>query len=126
MMEYFSGMVVGFIVLKTSLIAPTLFKMLGVEQFGVVIRALWPKFFVALTILGVVSMTSLVVESSDSVVHYTIAGITIAFPAICYALIPMTNRATDTGDKSRFDLLHKSSVALTVVTLFTNIAVAFV
>ena len=49
---YFPGMIVGIILLQTSIVAPTLFKKLNIEDFGRAIRALWPKFFIMLAIFG--------------------------------------------------------------------------
>ncbi len=46
--------------------------------------------------------------------------------AICYLIIPATNRASDIGDKKKFDLLHKVSVYSTVLMLVGNIAYLFV
>ena len=54
---YFPGMIVGFILLQTAIVAPTLFKKLDIKDFGVVIRALWPKFFICLTAVSYTHLT---------------------------------------------------------------------
>ena len=123
---YFPGMIVGIIILQTSIVAPTLSKKLEISEFGKAIRALWPKFFIILTILGAATLASLYFGHYGSVAEYSIAGTTTLFAAICYAIIPATNRASDEGDKKKFDLLHKISVYLTVVMLLINIGFFFV
>lgn len=123
---YFPGMIVGIILLQTSIVAPTLFKKLNIEDFGRAIRALWPKFFIMLSILGGASLVSLYFEHDPTILQYAISGSTTLFALICYAIIPATNRATDEGDQKKFNLLHKVSVYLTVVMLLTNIAFLFV
>ena len=123
---YFPGMIVGIIILQTSIVAPTLFKKLEISDFGKAIRALWPKFFILLTILGAATLTALYFGHDASMAEYAIAGATTLFAAICYAIIPATNRATDEGNKKKFDILHKISVYLTVVMLLINIGFLFV
>ena len=123
---YFPGMIVGFILLQTAIVAPTLFKKLDIKDFGVVIRALWPKFFICLTVLGVASVIDLYFHEDPNVIHYGIAGSTALFALTCYLIIPATNRATDEGNQKLFNILHKLSVYLTVLILLANIGYLFV
>ena len=123
---YFPGMIVGFILLQTAIVAPTLFKKLDIKDFGVVIRALWPKFFMWLTVFGAASVVDLYFHDDPSLIHYGIAGSTALFALICYLIIPATNRATDEGNEKLFKILHKVSVYLTVIILLANIGYVFV
>ena len=123
---YFPGMIVGIIVLQTAIVAPTLFKNLDIKDFGKVIRALWPKFFVFLSVLGAATLVALFLEEAASTARYVIASMTTLFAVVCYAIIPATNRATDEGNQKLFDILHKTSVYLTVIMLLINIAYPFV
>tara|TARA_Y100000589_G_scaffold246485_2_gene234268 strand:- start:104 stop:484 length:381 start_codon:yes stop_codon:yes gene_type:complete len=123
---YFPGMIVGIIVLQTAIVAPTLFKNLDIKDFGKVIRALWPKFFVFLSVLGAATLVALFLEDAASTARYVIAGMTTLFAVVCYAIIPATNRATDEGNQKLFNILHKTSVYLTVIMLLMNIAYPFV
>ena len=123
---YFPGMIVGIIVLQTAIVAPTLFKILDIKDFGKVIRALWPKFFLFLSVLGAATLVALFLEDAASTPRYIIAGMTTLFAVVCYAIIPATNRATDEGNQKLFNILHKTSVYLTVIMLLINIAYPFV
>ena len=123
---YFPGMIVGIIIIQTSIVAPTLFKKLNIEDFGRAIRAIWPKFFILLIILGGASLVALYFEDNPTIPQYAISGSTTLFAVICYAIIPATNRATDEGNQKKFNLLHKISVYLTVIMLLTNIGFLFV
>jgi hypothetical protein len=122
---YFPGMIVGIILLQTSIVAPTLFKNLKIEEFGKVIRALWPKFFIFVSLLGGATLVSLYFEDGANAAHLVIAGATTVFAGVCYAIIPATNRATDEGNQKRFNILHKTSVYLTVIMLLINIGYLF-
>ena len=123
---YFPGMIVGLILLQTAVVAPTLFKKLESNQVGPVIRALWPNFFLFLTILGIATIVDLYQHNNPSNIHYAIAGLTTIFSLICYAIIPATNRATDEGNNKMFNLLHRTSVILTVIILLMNIGFVLV
>ena len=123
---YFPGMIVGFILLQTAIVAPTLSKKLATLEFRVAIRALWPKFFIWLTVLGIASVIDLYFHDDPSVIHYGIAGSTALFALTCYLIIPATNRASDEGNQKLFKILHKVSVYLTVIVLLANIGYVFV
>ena len=122
---YFPGMIVGIILLQTSIVAPTLFKGRTIEDFGKVIRSLWPKFFLLLVVFGGATLTVLYLGGHGSVARYPIAGATTVFAIVCYVIIPATNRATDEGNQKLFNTLHRISVSLTVVMLLLNIAYPF-
>ena len=120
---YFAGITVGIILIQTSIVAPSLSKTLSREDFGVAIRAIWPKFFLLVAASGVGGVISLVQSGTFSAAQMAIAGLTVVLPVICYALIPATNRATDTGNERLFKRLHIASVLFTVAVLIGNIGV---
>ena len=118
---YFPGMIVGFILLQTAIIAPTLSKKLENKDFSVVIRALWPKFFLCLSVLGISTIITLYFHTNPSTFHYTIAVVTAILASIYYAIIPATKRASDEGNQKVFKILHKMSIYLTVSILILNV-----
>ena len=122
---YLPGSIAGIIIFQVAIIAPILFKTLDIETFGRVIRKIWPKFFILIAILGLGSVAASYLET-DSMYLLSISIFTFVACLLCYAIIPATNRASDNGDKKRFNILHKTSVYLTVAVLFLNIAYLFV
>ena len=123
MSYYFPGMIVGVILLQTTIFAPTLFKTLNEKSAGKLIRALFPKFFLVIATLGVCSLVSVLLRGEVAIWQIGVAGASILFPLICRALIPKTNRARDEGDEKTFDRLHRVSVILTVTVLIANLLV---
>lgn len=113
------------IILQTMIFAPTIFKTLEMEPAGKLLRALFPKFFRLLALLGFITLVSLALEEDTCWVRYLLGALTLACPIICALLVPATNRATDAGDKTRFKVLHTVSVALTVIVLLSDIALPF-
>lgn len=114
-------MIVGVILLQTAIFAPTRFEVLNEESAGKLIRVLFPKFFLLLSVLGACSLLAPLQYPATSW-QLGIALISISLPVICLALIPRTNHARDTGDKKTFDRLHRVSVMLTVTVFVVNLA----
>ena len=125
MHDFFPGLIVGATILKVAIVAPTMFRTLDSSNFGKAIRPLWPKFFAMIVILSIFSLITVYLHSDLSVYHMIIAVSSIVLSAICYVIIPATNRATDNGDHKTFKILHRISVSFTVILLILNITFPF-
>mgnify|MGYP001474975293 FL=1 len=125
MYNFFPGVIVGAIILQVAIIAPSLFRTLDIKDFGKAIRAIWPKFFAMIAILGILSLVVIYQHDDLSLYHTIIAVISVILASICYLIIPATNRATDNGDQKTFKVLHRISVIFTVILLVINIAFPF-
>ena len=123
---FLAGITVGLIIMQTMVLAPTLFRTLEMGPAGTLLRALFPKFFLLLAALGLITLVTSFGARNGSIAQAILAAITIALPLTCWALVPATNRATDRGDTARFKKLHLLSVLLTVVVLLANIAIPLV
>ncbi|MBG79777.1 MAG: hypothetical protein CMJ39_03580 [Phycisphaerae bacterium] len=122
MQDYIAGIIVGIIILQTAVFAPTIFTTIDAAPAGKLLRALFPKFFKLLIVLGIFCTAALIFGEKSSVMQYIIAVATILLPLICAVLVPITNKATDAGNRSRFKLLHTISVVLTMLVLVGNLA----
>ena len=125
MYNFFPGLIVGAIILQVAIVAPSMFRTLNLDDFGKAIRVIWPKFFAMIAFFGVLSLITIYLEGDLSVYHLAIAITSVILASICYAIIPATNRATDTGDHKTFKILHRISVFFTVILLILNIAFPF-
>ena len=125
MYNFFPGLIVGAIILQVAIVAPSMFRTLNLDDFGKAIRVIWPKFFAMIAFFGVLSLITIYLEGDLSVYHLAIAITSVILASICYAIIPATNRATDTGDHKTFKILHRISVSFTVILLILNIAFPF-
>ena len=119
-----SGLIAGWIVFQTAFVAPIVFTKLEDAQKALVLRAIFPKLFKAISVAGVVHL-GLGVVSESGTLSLTIAAYTIVSGIGCNALIPATNRARDNGDQKKFALLHKISVLLTMGTLLLHLGWMF-
>ena len=125
MYNFFPGLIVGAIILQVAIVAPSMFRTLDLDNFGKAIRAIWPKFFAMIAILGFLSLAVVYLDGDLSIYHSAIAISSIVLASTCYAIIPATNRATDTGDHKTFKILHRISVSFTIILLIINIAFPF-
>ena len=49
-----NGVICGVILLQTFVVAPSVFKSLGEKHAGPFLRSLFPKFFIVLSVLGLI------------------------------------------------------------------------
>jgi hypothetical protein len=112
-----SGIVAGAILFQTSIVAPSVFKVLEPLQAKVFLRTIFPKLFNMLVALGAL-MFILVLLGEGNIY---VAIITLVLPFICSRLVPATNKARDDGNTKLFKNLHTVSVVLTVIVLLSNL-----
>lgn len=109
-------------------VAPIIFKTLDPEPAARFVRALFPRYYVWIAILAVVSLASftcrpLAYPELRAWGNLVIQGLLIAVILLAFycgnSLTPAINKARDAGDSqhSRFETLHKRSVRLNVVML---------
>ncbi len=115
----------GVIILQTAVFAPTIFKTLDMSSAGALLRALFPKFFVLIALLGAALLAVLVSQPGASPIAIGVGAASLVFPLLCRLMVPATNRARDEGNDKRFKQLHMWSVILTLAVLFGNIALPF-
>ena len=120
-----SGIICGIILLQTSIIAPTVFKYLDQNQTRDLLRAIFPKFFLFIYILGLLSLIVGLLNDLNLDIQIIISLITVILSILCYLIIPATNIAKDSNDRKRFELLHKVSVVFTVIILISNFSWIF-
>ena len=112
-----SGIAAGAILFQTSIIAPSVFKVLEASQAKVFLRTIFPKLFNMLVVLGTLMLILFLLGKGNIYV----AIITMLLPFICSRLVPATNKARDEGNNEKFKKLHTISVVLTVIVLLSNL-----
>ena len=113
---FLGGIAVGIILFQSALIAPTVLKTLDAKATSNFLRAIWPKFFVVLSVIG--GAAAIAFWKDDiAAVNRILAVLLVALPVFAYAIIPATNRAADREDHARFKVLHRLSVLTTLALL---------
>ena len=121
-----SGIIAGIILFQSIIIAPIIFVNLKPKDSSKIIRTIFPRLFTFLTMTGLISLSLSFLFNEYNVSNFYVSSITIITSIICYLLIPMTNKASDNGEKKKFFYLHTFSVSATLIILVLNLMWIFI
>ena len=117
------GISAGMIIFQSALNAPTIFKAFSENEAGPFLRLIFPKLFSCVFFVSVFGFSlSLFFASVLFQASFLFSALLMA---ICYLIVPATNRARDTGNDSAFKRLHTISVVLTIFTMLSNLSIVF-
>ena len=116
-----SGIICGMILFQTAVVAPSVFKTVDESSAGPFLRRVFPRLFLVILTLGILSVFMTYILGNLSSLDIIIGGITVISMSICYLIVPATNKAKDNGNKTLFGRLHALSVVLTISVLITNL-----
>ena len=114
-----SGIIVGMIILQSTIIAPTIFTTLEQDNAGKLIRNIFPKLFKFIALLSLIMLiNSFVVETLPllKIIYFA----TLLLMTINFLIIPATNKSRDEGNDKKFKLLHTVSVLTTMLILIVH------
>ncbi len=116
-----SGVIIGIILYQSLLIAPSINKLLSAQDASIYLRYVWPKFFIIIGVISLISWILILNFSPDQNTAKIISIISFTLMVICYVLIPYINSAKDSANDTLFIFLHATSMIFTLVTLLINI-----
>ena len=116
-----SGVIIGMILYQSLLIAPSINKLLSAQDASIYLRYVWPKFFIIIGAISLISWILILNFLPDQSTAKIISIISFTLMVICYVLIPYMNSAKDSANDTLFIFLHATSMILTLVTLLINI-----
>ena len=116
----FSAMIVGITLFQSSLIAPSINKLVNAEDASILLRYIWPKFFIVIAVISLISFIILIINSNQNLFKY-ISLISFFLMLICYLITPMINEAKDSLNDQLWSVLHVCTIVLTLITLIINI-----
>jgi len=120
-----AGLISGVIIFQSAIVASSIFTVLPEENAGILLRNLFPKFFLFLIFLSSLSLTFSFLANLNFYPFGFIGILGFLSMSVCYFIIPKTNQARDEKDDTLFKRLHTLSVSLTLLVLFLNLAVIF-
>tara|TARA_Y100000816_G_scaffold211976_1_gene157540 strand:- start:3055 stop:3441 length:387 start_codon:yes stop_codon:yes gene_type:complete len=112
---FIAGLMAGMILFQAALNAPTIFKVYSEEQAGPFLRAIFPKLFLNVAVLGLIGLVLSLIGGRLSLQVFFF--ISFLLMSISYLIVPATNKARDEGRDESFKYLHLLSVILTLSTL---------
>ncbi len=115
-----TGLSIGFILFQVGINTSVVFTKLSPKNASVVLRTIFPRFFLSIFFFSLVSFISLYLSKNEGfAVIISVATAIIA--SVCYFLIPFTNNARDAGNDRLFSFYHSISVFSTVLILIINL-----
>lgn len=118
-----SGTIIGIILYQSLMIAPSVNKLFDTQNASQYLRYIWPKFFVIIGSLSLVSLIILYFFNPSQKIVKILYAFSLVSMIISYLIIPFMNEAKDTLNESGFLMLHILSILITIVTLFVNILI---
>ena len=134
--EFWVACLVGGMLFFPSVVAPVVFKALPEEQAGAFLRAMFPRYYSFIIVLGVAACVSYALAESGA--RGSVLAPTVGISALVVAstlwvkqfLLPKINAARDAelaGDASAgasFNTMHRLSVVINMVQLLALLAIA--
>ena len=115
-----TGLIIGFIIFQVGINTSVIFTKLSPDNASIVLRTIFPRFFLSIFFFSLVSFISLYLSKSEGFV-VVISIVTVILAGVCYFLIPATNNARDAGNDRLFSIYHNISVFSTVLILVINL-----
>ena len=118
-----SGLIIGIILFQSFLIAPAINKLIPLKDASVLLRFIWPKFFI---IIGSLSLISFLIFTNytltQPILRY-LALLSFLLMSFCYFITPMINEAKDLSNNQLWTILHLTTIIMTVVALLSNVCI---
>ena len=118
---FVAGIICGIILFQSSIIAPTVFRVLDLEDAGAFLRKVFPRFFMLIMACSVLMLILVALSDSSDKSRFMLPVANLVLSGVSYLVIPATNRAKDVGEEKKFKALHSLTVALTLLMLILNI-----
>ena len=118
---FVAGIISGVILFQSSIIAPTVFRVLDLEGAGAFLRNVFPRFFILIMACSVLMLILVALSDSSDKSRFILPVANLVFSGVSYLVIPATNRAKDDEEEKKFKALHSLTVALTLLMLILNI-----
>ncbi len=120
-----SSIVSSIIMFQTILIAPAINKRINSKEASVFLRFIWPKFFLIIGIISLVSTVCLFLFNIEQNVAKISSISSLVLMSICYIITPVINNAKDRSNDKTWTILHLSTVIMTSLVLILNIISIF-
>ena len=123
---FFVGLISGIIIFQSSVIPPSINKLLNEQDASRYLRYIWPRFFVIVSLLSLICFILILIFSPDQYISQILSIVSSFIMIICYIAVPFMNKARDMKKEKTFFIMHTGSVLLTFIALIINISIFFV
>ena len=110
----------GLILFQSFLIAPSINKLLEKKEASIFLRNIWPKFFLVISLLSLISLLfEFYINSSTIIIIFSFIAFILML--VCFIITPVINKAKDNSKKKLWTILHLGTVLITLIVLVLNI-----
>ena len=116
-----SGFIVGIILFQSSLIAPAINNLTSPKEASILLRYIWPKFFI---IIGILSLVTFLLFNNNSQTRPILKYLSLSsflLMSFCYFIIPMINEAKDFSNYQLWISLHLTTIIMTLIVFVINL-----
>lgn len=115
-----ASVISGLILFQSFLVAPAVNKLLERKGASIFLRYIWPKFFLLISLLSLISsLFELYINSSTIIIVFSF--IVFMLMLVCFVITPLINKAKDNSKKQLWTILHLGTVLITLIVLILNI-----
>ena len=109
-----SGLVIGIILFQSSIVAPAINKLVSPKEASILLRYIWPFFFIIIGILSLVTFLLFNNSQARPILKYFSLS-SFLFMSFCYFIIPMINEAKDFSNDQLWISLHLTTIIMTLI-----------
>ena len=120
-----SGAITAMILFQSILIAPAINKLIPLKDASIFLRFVWPKFFLIIGILSLISVILIFVGNLNQNIPKYLSITSCLLMVLCYVITPFINEAKDTSNEQLWTILHLTTVLVTLVVLVLNMLIVF-
>ena len=118
-----SAIIIGLIIYQSGFIAPSINKIIDKENASIYLRFIWPKFFLIIAFLSIVSFIVIYFLDENQLYPKYLSLGSFVLMILSYLLVPFINNARDSENNSLFFYLHLLSMIFTLTTLIVNVLI---
>jgi len=118
----FSAIIIGLICYQSIFIAPIINELLSSNDASIILRSLWPKFFLIIFIISLISFLTILIFNKQRNIAKYLSLVSGLLMLSCYVLVPIINNAKDVANENLWFILHLTTIIITFLTLLLNIA----
>lgn len=115
-----SGLVIGIILFQSSIVAPAINKLVSPKEASILLRYIWPIFFIIIGILSLVTFLLFNNSQARPILKYFSLS-SFLFMSFCYFIIPMINEAKDFSNDQLWISLHLTTIIMTLIVFVFNL-----
>ena len=115
-----AGIIIGLILFQSLLVAPGINEMISTKEASIFLRFIWPKFFIVLGIISIISFIILSIKNKTQKLPKIFFVISFLLMLACFIITPFINEAKDTNNEMLWSTLHLLTIFFTLITLVLN------